>query len=77
LQAHDGKLILAGVSSSLRYQLERTGLLFLIGEENIFLATETIGEAGNAALRAANEWLSHSSSMETRRSDMDDLPESS
>jgi SulP family sulfate permease len=57
LQANRGKLILAGVSPSLRDQLRRTGMLTLIGEENIFLATESIGEAGNIALSAANAWL--------------------
>jgi SulP family sulfate permease len=57
LQANSGKLILAGISPSLRDQLQRTGTLELIGEENIFLATETIGEAGNAALRAATDWM--------------------
>jgi sulfate permease, SulP family len=61
LQNHEGKLILAGVSPALRDQLARTGMLGLIGEENIFLATKTIGEAGNAALRAATEWLSKTS----------------
>jgi hypothetical protein len=49
--------MLAGLSPGLRNQLQRTGMLKLIGEENIFLATETIGGAGNAALRAANDWL--------------------
>ncbi len=58
LQANSGKLILAGLSPGLRDQLQRTGMLNLIGEENVFLATETIGEAGNAALRAATDWLS-------------------
>ena len=29
----------------------------MIGEEYIFLATGTIGEAGNLALRAASDWL--------------------
>jgi SulP family sulfate permease len=57
LQANSGKLMLAGLSPGLRNQLQRTGMLKLIGEENIFLATETIGGAGNAALRAANDWL--------------------
>ena len=61
LQANHGKLILAGVSPALRGQLQRTGMLELIGEENIFPATETIGEAGNAALRAAIDWLAESS----------------
>jgi len=31
------------------------------GEENMFLATETISEAGNAAPRAAKDWLAESS----------------
>ena len=57
LQANGGKLILAGVAPALRDQLQRTGMLKMIGEENIFLATETIGEAGNTALRAASDWL--------------------
>lgn len=61
LQANGGKLILAGVAPRMRNQLQRTGMLNIIGEENIFLATDTIGEAGNAAVRAANEWLAGSS----------------
>jgi hypothetical protein len=36
-------------------------LVNLIGSENIFPATESIGEAGNAALQAANDWLAQSS----------------
>jgi SulP family sulfate permease len=60
LQANSGKLILAGVAPGLRDQLQRTGMLDLIGQENVFLATETIGEAGNAALRAAADWLAES-----------------
>jgi SulP family sulfate permease len=61
LQTNSGKLVLAGLSPTLRDQLQRTGMLNLIGEENIFLATETIGEAGNAALRAATDWLARAS----------------
>jgi SulP family sulfate permease len=57
LQANGGKLILAGVSPVLRAQLWRTQMVDLIGEENIFPATESIGEAGNAALQAAHAWL--------------------
>ena len=63
LHAYHGRLILAGVTQPLRDQLQRTGILQLIGEENIFPATETIGEAGNAALRAANDWLVTTSTM--------------
>jgi sulfate permease, SulP family len=61
LQSHSGKLILAGVSPALRSQLERTGLINLIGSENVFPATDAIGEAGNAALQAATDWLAQSS----------------
>jgi SulP family sulfate permease len=61
LQASSGKLILAGVAPGLQDQLQRTGMLDLIGQENVFLATETIGEAGNAALRAATDWLAEPS----------------
>ena len=57
LKDNSGKLILAGISPVLRDQLKRTGLLNLIGEENIFFATEKIGESGNTALRAARDWL--------------------
>ena len=61
LQDGGGKLILAGVSPRLHDQLQRTGLLALIGEENIFPVTETIGESGNTALRAATDWLAETS----------------
>jgi SulP family sulfate permease len=61
LQSHSGKLILAGVSPALRNQFERTGLINIIGPENIFPATDAIGEAGNAALKAATDWLAESS----------------
>jgi SulP family sulfate permease len=57
LHANQGKLILAGVSKPLHGQLQRTGMLELIGKENIYPETKTIGEAGNSALRAANKWL--------------------
>ena len=57
LQANQGKLIMAGVSPALLAQLQRTGLLELIGKENIYLTTKNIGEAGNAAYRAATDWL--------------------
>lgn len=61
LQSHDGRLILAGIGPGLHEQLQRTGMLTLIGQENIILATETIGEAGNTALRRAKDWLVESS----------------
>jgi SulP family sulfate permease len=61
LQANGSKLILAGVSPALKGQFNRTGLLSQIGEENIFMESEKIGESGNAALRVAREWLAATS----------------
>jgi sulfate permease, SulP family len=57
LQDHDSKLMLVGVDPSVRDQLARTGVLKLIGEENVFLATPQIGEALNQAVAAAATWL--------------------
>ena len=62
LQANGGKLVLAGVSPALRDQLQRTGILDLIGEKNLFPVTQTIGESGNIALDAAREWLQQETS---------------
>jgi len=75
LQASHGKLILAGISPALRAQLQRTGMLDLIGKENIFLATKTIGEAGNAALHAATDWLAESSREQAATEHLQDTKE--
>jgi SulP family sulfate permease len=57
LQDRDSKLMLVGVDPAVRDQLARTGVLELIGEENVFLATPQIGEALNQAVAAATTWL--------------------
>jgi SulP family sulfate permease len=57
LQARDSKLMLVGVEPGVRDQLVKTGLLALIGEENIFMATPRLGEAMNQAATAAHVWL--------------------
>ena len=61
LQARDSKLMLVGVEPGVRDQLEKTGLLALIGEENIFMATPRLGEAMNQAATAAHAWLAGAS----------------
>jgi len=58
LQAHDGRLMLVGIDAAARNQLAKTGVLKLIGEENIFLATPQLGAAMNQAVAAATAWLS-------------------
>jgi SulP family sulfate permease len=57
LQAHDSKLMLVGVDPAVHKQLAKTGLLSLIGEENVFLATPQLGGAMNQAAIAAYAWL--------------------
>jgi anti-anti-sigma regulatory factor len=57
LQDRQCKLMLVGVDAAIRDQLAKTGVLKLIGEENVFVATPQIGEALNQAVAAANAWL--------------------
>jgi sulfate permease, SulP family len=57
VQDHGGKIILAGLSEGVLSQLERTGLLELIGKENIFMATAEYGLAANQAFESAQNWL--------------------
>ena len=57
LQTRKGKLILVGVDPRVRDQLARTGVLELIGDENVFVATPQLGAALNQAVDAATAWL--------------------
>jgi sulfate permease, SulP family len=57
LHARNSKLMLVGVDTAGFDLFERTGLLQLIGEENVFRATPQLGEAMNQAIAAANAWL--------------------
>jgi SulP family sulfate permease len=66
LQARGGLLLLAGVEPAARDQLARTGALQVIGDENVFLATEQLGASVNAATAAARAWLEQLPAGETR-----------
>jgi SulP family sulfate permease len=57
LRARDSKLMLVGVDPVVLGQLAKTGILRVIGEENVFVATPQLGEALNQAVAAANAWL--------------------
>ena len=57
LHARDSKLMLVGVDEPMRDQLAKTGVLKLIGAENVFLATPQLGAAMNQAVAAATAWL--------------------
>lgn len=60
LAAHDSKLMLVGVDPAVYAQLEKTGVLYRIGKENIYFATPQIGAAMNQAAAAAYAWLGSS-----------------
>jgi SulP family sulfate permease len=53
LQARGGRLMLVGVEESAYAQLAKTGVLQLIGEQNVFRSQPQIGAALNAAIAAA------------------------
>ena len=57
LRKKDSKLMLVGVDPAVRDQLAKTGVLKLIGDENVFVATPQLGNALNQAIAAATEWL--------------------
>lgn len=57
LRDRNCKLMLVGLDPAVYEQLAKTGVLRVIGEENIFLATPQIGAALNRAVSAANAWL--------------------
>ena len=57
LQERKSKLMLVGVDPVVRDQLAKTGMLKVLGEENVFVATPQLGAALNQAVAAATEWL--------------------
>jgi len=61
LQAGGNRLMLAGVEPRVRREFDRTGFTSLLGEENIFASTSSLGGSLNEALIAANEWLTQKS----------------
>jgi len=71
LQGRDCKLMLVGVDPVVLDQLAKTGVLKLIGQENVFPATPQIGAALNQAVAAATAWLgqARSSTDKSRNTD--------
>jgi len=65
LKACGGKLMLAGVSPLVKEQLDVTETTSdVLGGEDIFLATENIGEATKLAWEAAQAWLARDANAE-------------
>ncbi len=59
LHDHDSKLILAGVSQTVRDQMERTGAIQIFGRDNVFYAEDVVFSATEHALEYAENWLKH------------------
>ena len=57
LHGQASKLMLAGVEPSVLNPMERTGILRVIGRENVFPASEGVGEALLQAVEAAEQWI--------------------
>jgi SulP family sulfate permease len=57
LQAGNGRLLLTEVDEKVVDQLRRTGLLRLLGEENVYPAQPQIGVSLNLALDSVSAWL--------------------
>lgn len=57
LHARDSKLMLVGIDQAVYEQLAKTGVLDIIGKENVFFATPQLGAAMNQAAAAAYAWL--------------------
>jgi SulP family sulfate permease len=57
LHGQESKLMLAGVDPHIVTQMERTGILQAIGRENVFPASEGIGEALLQAIEAGDRWI--------------------
>jgi SulP family sulfate permease len=69
LEGSGGKLILAGVNPRVKEQLDLTETTQeVLGEENVFLASENIRESTQRALEAAHAWLED-------KTEDDDVPE--
>jgi SulP family sulfate permease len=57
LRKSDGRLMLSGLDPKVKKRMARTGHLDRIGDENIFVAGEYIGESTAAAFNAGQHWL--------------------
>jgi len=57
LHARDCKLMLVGVDPAVRAQLAKTGILQVLGAENVYLETPQLGTGLNQAVAEANAWL--------------------
>jgi SulP family sulfate permease len=64
LREHESTLMLAGVNPKVFDQISRTEIIDSIGRENIFLATEKVGESATEAFEVAKTWIKEASEAE-------------
>lgn len=57
LNEQESKLMLTGLDPNVRNQIERTGVIRVIGRENVFMATEELGRALLDTVAAAETWI--------------------
>ena len=57
LRDHESKLMLAGISSTAKSVLDDTGQMKIYGRDNIFVATDRVGESLLAAQHEAEKWV--------------------
>jgi SulP family sulfate permease len=57
LRRQESKLMLAGVGPRVLEQMDRTGIMRTVGRENLFQATEDVGQALMQAVAAAESWI--------------------
>jgi SulP family sulfate permease len=58
IRAQGGKLILAGVSPKMKKQLDDTETIEeSLGEDDVYIATDIVGESTRQAMEAAQAWL--------------------
>ena len=58
-----------GVDPVVRDQRAKTGMLKVLGEENVFVATPQLGAALNQAVAAATAWLDKHAAGPAKQSD--------
>ena len=57
LQSRKGKLVLVGVSEPVYQQLDKTGILAQLGQENVYRSTSIMGDSAMHAYLDATLWL--------------------
>jgi SulP family sulfate permease len=58
LKAQGNLIMLTGLNKHVLEQLEKTDLIDLIGEENLFPAEARFGASGKRAIQTAEAWMS-------------------